>query len=159
MKSKELSRRRIKWIREQGYYGYSDQQICDLASGNRFAYRLCVAFLVPAVILANIPLLIFLNIVAFAAIFLPNHPFDYIYNMLVRRWMDGSKLPPRSPQLRFTCLMASCVIASTIYFMISGMMTAGYIMGFQLIGIASLVSLYDFCLPSKIYNFFNGKLD
>ena len=155
--SKELSIKRINRIREQGYYGYSDQQIRELASGNRFAYRLCVAFLLPAVIFANIPLLIFMNVIAFASIFLPNHPFDYIYNHLIRHWSNGPKLPPRSRQLKFACMMASIVIASTIYFFTKDMMLEGYIMGGQLIGVASLVSLFDICYPSKIFNFFANQ--
>lgn len=159
MKSKEpLSIKRIAWIREQGYRGYTDLQIRDLAFGNRFAARLNVAFLIPAVIFANIPLLIFMNVVAFVSIFLPNHPFDYIYNQLLRRWTHGPKVPPRSPQVKFAGIMASLAIASTIYFFALGKMMAGYILGFQLIGIALLVSLIDFCFLAKTYNFFAGKL-
>lgn len=157
--SKELSIKRITWIREQGYLGHTDQQIRELAFGNRFAYRLCVTFLTPAVIFANVPILVFMNVVAFSSILLPNHPFDYIYNYLVRRWMNGPLLPPRSPQLKFACMLASVVIASTIYFIVEGMMTAAYLMGGQMIVIASIVSLFDLCFPSKIYNYIAGKVN
>ena len=155
--SNNLSSRRISRIREQGYFEYSDQEIGAFAFGNRFAIRLCVIILIPAVSFAIIPLLIFMNVVAFSSIFLTNHPFDYIYNHLLRKWTVGAKLPPRSPQLRFACFLASCVIASTIYFFESEMMLEGYIMGFQLVGVASLVGLFDLCLPSKLYNFIVGK--
>ena len=151
---KTLSNKRVSWIREQGYFSYSDQQIRDLAFGNRFAYRLCTALLIPAVIFANIPLLVFLNIAAVLSIFLPNHPFDYIYNYMIRKWTNGPKLPPRSRQLKFACTLASCFIASTIYFMLTDRMLEGYLMGIQVIGVASLVSLVDICIPSKVFNFF-----
>ena len=158
-KSKKLlSEKRIERIKEQGYRGYTDIQIRDLAFGNRFAARLNVAFLVPAVIFANLPLLIFMNVVAVASIFLPNHPFDYSYNQLICRWTQGPKVPPRSAQVKFAGIMASLGIAATIYFFASGMMMAGYIMGFQLLGIALLVSLIDLCFLAKIYNFLAGKL-
>lgn len=52
--SKQLSGKRVARIREQGYFAYSDQQIRDLAYGNRFVPRLCLAFLIPGVIFANI---------------------------------------------------------------------------------------------------------
>lgn len=159
IKSKELSIKRITWIREQGYSGYTDQQIRELAFGNRFAYRLCVILLTPALIFANVPLLIFMNVVAFSSILLPNHPFDYIYNYLIRRWTNGPELPPRSPQLKFACMMASIVIASTIYFLVEGMMIAAYLMGGHLIIIASIVSLFDLCFPSKIYNYIGDKIN
>ncbi len=156
--SKELSTKRVNWIREQGYFSYSDQQIRDLAFGNRFAYRLCLTFLVPGVVFANIPLLIIVNIVALLSIFLPNHPFDYIYNDLMWKWMKKPQVPRRSIQLKFACTLATIFIASTIYFMSSGMMTAGYLMGGQIIAVASLVSFTDLCIPSKVFNFFAGKL-
>ncbi len=159
IQSKELSIKRITRIREQGYFGYPDQQIRSLAFGNRFAYRLCLAFLAPAVIFANVPLLIFMNVVAFSSIFLPNHPFDYIYNYLIRRWTNDPQLPPRSPQLKFACMMASLVIASTIYFITVDMVTAAYILGGQIVIAASFVSFFDICFPSKVYNFIAGKMN
>ena len=67
--SRQLSEKRIARIREQGYFSFSNQQISDLAFGNRFAPRLCLAFLIPGVIFANLPLLIFMNIVAVVSIF------------------------------------------------------------------------------------------
>lgn len=155
--SKELSKRRIIWIREQGYDSYSDQEIRDLAFGNRFAYRLCTAILAVGVAFANIPILILMNIAAASSIFLPNHAFDYIYNHVVRHWINGPKVPPRSIQLKFACTMASCVIASTIYFFQADMMLAGYLMGGHIVIIASLVSLWDYCLPSKMFNYVTGR--
>lgn len=156
--SKKLSARRVAWIREQGYYAYSDQQIRELAFGNRFAYRLCTVLLTTGIIFINIPLLVFMNVTAMMSIILPNHPFDYLYNHLIRKWTQGPKLPPRSAQLKFACTMATGVIASTIYFFLADMMIAGYLMGFQMVAVASLVSLFDLCIPSKAFNFFSKKI-
>ena len=155
--AKKLSSKRITWIKEQGYFRYTDEQIQAWAFGNRFAYRLCTALLLVGVLLQNIPLLVLMNAVAFASIFLPNHPFDYIYNYGVRKWTKGPKLPKRSIQLKFACTMASLFIASTIFFFLKGMITAGYIMGLHIVVVASLVSLFDFCIPSKIFNYFTGR--
>lgn len=157
-KSKKLLyEKRIKWIREQGYHGYTDIQIRDLALGNRFAAILNVVLLIPAVLFANIPLLIFINVVAVASIFLPNHPFDYLYNLLISRWTHGPKVPPRSPQVKFAGIMASFGLASIIYLFACEQMVAGYILGFLLISIASLMSLIDLCFLAKIYNFCAGR--
>lgn len=156
--SKKLSIQRLTWIREQGYFNSSYQQIQTLAFGNRFSYRLSLAFLVPAVSLANLPLLIFMNVVAFLGILLPNHPFDYIYNYLIRRWTNRPKLPPRSPQFKFASTIASLVIVSTIYFITVDMMIAAYIIGGQLIIGAALAGFIDFCFLAKVYNFITGKI-
>ncbi len=155
--AKELDHIRIEWIREQGYFSHTDQQIHDLAFGNRFAYRLCALLITPAVVFAHTPTLAFINIIALASIFLPNHPFDYIYNELVRKWTGGAKLPRRSAQLKFACFMASLCLSSIIYCFSAGFQTVGYLLGLQMIAVVLLVSMFDLCLPSKLFNFFIAK--
>ena len=157
--NKTLCPRRINRIREQGYLHHSDKEINDLAFGNRFAYRLCVAVLIGGVAFANIPTLIIMNLIALFGVILPNHPFDYIYNELLSKQMNKPKLSPRSPQLKFACSIATVWIAGTIYLFASQMMIAGYVMGAALILVAGLVASIDFCIPSIIYNTLFWKED
>lgn len=147
-----LSQIRIIRIREQGYTCQTDAEIRELAFGNRFAYRLCLTFLIIGVAFANIPILTFMMLIAFFGVVLPNHPFDYIYNLVLRKKMNKPELPPRSNQLKFACSIATLWIGGTIYLFFSGLTSWGYISGTSLIGVASLVSTIDFCIPSKIYN-------
>lgn len=147
-----LSQIRINRIREQGYICQTDAEIKELAFGNRFAYRLCVTLLIFGVSFANIPLLTFMMLIAFFGIVLPNHPFDYIYNLVLRKKMNKPELPPRSNQLKFACTVATLWIGATIYLFFTGLTIWGYITGASLIGVAALVSSIDFCIPSKIYN-------
>ncbi|MCB0630973.1 MAG: DUF4395 family protein [Saprospiraceae bacterium] len=151
-KSKHLSKTRIKRIQEQGYITQSDSEITALAVGNRFAYQLCTTILMLGTITANIPLLSLMMTVAFFGVVLPNHPFDYIYNNLLAKRMGRPKVPPRSPQLKFACTVATIWIGATIYLFYSGLYTAGYISGALLLTVALLVSTLDFCIPSIIYN-------
>jgi hypothetical protein len=151
-KLRTLSETRITRIREQGYFCESDQEINDLSFGNRFAYRLCTSLLIIGVSLANTYLLMFMMSIAFFAVMLPNHPFDYIYNILLAKRMNKPKLSRRSVQLKFSCSIATLMIAATIYFFESQMAIAGYITGFTLAGVATLLSLVDLCIPSKIFN-------
>ncbi len=155
--SEKLNHIQIQWIREQGYFNYSNEQIRDLAFGNRFAYRICSVLIIPAVVFAHVPTLLCVNVIALAGVFMPRHPFDYIYNALIRKWTKGPKLPPRSPQLKFACTMASFCLGITTYFFISEMPVVAYLIGIQMIGVVLLVSLFDLCLPSKIFNFFNRR--
>ena len=93
-------------------------------------------------------------VIAFFGVILPNHPFDYIYNLVLRKKMNKPKLPPRSNQLKFACSIATLMIGATIYLFYSGIIAWGYIVGLSLIGVATLVASIDFCIPSKIYNAF-----
>jgi hypothetical protein len=148
----QLSETKINWIREQGYFKFSNAEIRELAFGNRFAYGVCTSLLIVGVAFANIPLLFIMMVVAFLGIVLPNHPFDYFYNLVLRTKLNKPKLPPRPKQLKFACTIATLWIGGTIYLFYSGLATWGYIAGASLIVVAGLVSTIDMCIPSKIYN-------
>ena len=149
---KLLTVNRIKRIREQGYSCQSEQEISELAFGNRFAYQLCTSLLIVGVAFANIPILSTMMIIAFFSVLLPNHPFDYIYNYILSDWMKLPKLPQRSIQLKFSCSIATIWIGSTIYLFHSNLMLQGYITGGVFIGVATILSTTDICIPSIIFN-------
>lgn len=153
----KLSPIRISRIRAQGYQTQSDVEIMDLAFGNRFAYRLCTSILALGVLFSSIPILSAMMVIAFGGVLLPNHPFDYIYNNLLAKRMNKPKLPSRSKQLKFACGIATMWIGATIYLLLTNMTISASIMGLSLVGVASLVSTTDYCIPSVIYNGIFGK--
>jgi len=148
-----LSATRIKFLKAQGYCDLSDDEISELAFGNRFAYIVCGSIVAVAVATAHIPTLIAMMVVAFLGVILPYHPFDYIYNHLLRGMLNKPKLPPRSKQLKFTCVIATLWLFATTYLFYSGLTNAGYVLGGLLVAVAFIVSATDFCIPSTIYNF------
>ncbi len=154
MKNKKagLSSTRINRIRAQGYFAYTDQEITELAWGNRFAYILCTSLVITGVATASVPLLSGMMTVAFGGVVLPNHPFDYIYNYWLRRFWKGPKLPRRSNQLKFACANATAMLAAIVYMFYSGNTMVGYLLGVFFAVMASLVSSIDLCIPSVIYN-------
>lgn len=148
-----LSGRRIKSIRAQGYFHLRDEDIAALAFGNRFAYILCVTLLAIGVTMANIPTLLAMNAIAFAAIVLPYHPFDYVYNLALRHVLNKPELPPRSKQLKFACAIATAWIMATIALFYTGHTVAAHVAGYMLVGVALLLVTTDICIPSIIFNY------
>jgi hypothetical protein len=148
-----LSSGRLYNLRTQGYCNYSDSKLSKLAYGNRFAYYICSSLLLAGVILANIPILATMMIVSIFGVILPNHPFDYVYNNIISSALNKPKLPPRSKQLKFACIISSVWLAATIFLFYTGLTTAGYIVGGIQFSIAFLVSTTDVCIPSLVYNF------
>jgi hypothetical protein len=148
----KISTARINRIRAQGYTTQTNQEISELAFGNRFTFQLCTALLTIGVATASIPVLSVMFILAMLGVILPNHPFDYIYNYAVAPLMHKPKLPKRSPQLKFACSIASFSIAAIIALFYTGNATAGYVIGGMLIAVALTVATFDFCIPSMIYN-------
>jgi hypothetical protein len=147
-----ISTWRIANIRAQGYDHYSDQEISALSFGNRFAYIVCTILLLTGLITRNIPLLSAVLVIAFSGVVLPYHPFDYVYNYAIKRVLDKPLLPRRSNQLKFACLMATAFILLTLYFLLTGRVSYGYLSGCMLVSVALLVSTTDYCIPSTIYN-------
>ena len=148
-----LSKTRIHRLKTQGYLTQTDGEICELAFGNRFAFVICSTLLGIGVATANVTLLTAMAIIAFGGIVLPYHPFDYIYNYAVAGLVHKPKLPPRSKQLKFACIVATVWLAGTIILFFEGYTIAGYVAGTLLFIVAFLVSTTDFCIPSMIYNF------
>lgn len=146
-----------KRLGAQGLGCLSDQEMRELTFGNRFTYGTCAILAIIGVATANIPLLAFLMVIAYLGGILPNHPFDYIYNYVLRHWMKKPKLPESSNQKRFACGLAAPWLAGTIYLFYLGHNLAGYLLGGGLVLSAVLVSTTDICIPSMVYNLFYRK--
>lgn len=149
---KIISKRRLKFLRAQGYNKIGDVRLSNLAIGNRFAFQLCCIILIFGVATASIPILMVMGIVAFLGVVLPYHPFDYVYNKIIRRKLKKPKLPPRSMQLKFACAVATVWIEIVIFLFYSEMFIAAYFTGSVLVSMAALVSITDICVPSLLYN-------
>lgn len=149
----DLSELRISRIKEQGFAtGYTDQEICQHAVGNRFAYQMCTLLFTTGLILTSIPILTIAAVIAALTVLLPYHPFDYVYNYGVRNLFNYPKLPPRSSQAKFACGIAALWLSAIIYLFAESLFMWGYLLGLLLFIVAVLVSTIDYCIPSKIYN-------
>ena len=148
----QLSAVRVRRLRAQGYNWQSEAELNELAFGHRLTFRLCLGVLSIAIITANIYLLAGMVAIAFLSIVLPYHIFDYFYNEFVRKWIGGSRLPRRSKQLKFACILATPWIGSIIYFFQAGQPIPAYTLGTLLMITAFLVGFFDLCIPSMVYN-------
>jgi hypothetical protein len=136
----------------QGYQNYSDKELNDYKHGIRFAYGLCITLVAVGLIFNSVPVLLFTALIALVGAFLPNHPFDYLYNYGVRQLLNKPKLPPRSNQGRFACGIAAVWLTVTIYLLYNDYVIAGNIFGALLFAVGALVTTTDICIPSMIYN-------
>lgn len=146
-----------KKLETQGYIGYTDVELNDFKYGIRFAYYLCGSLVLLGLLLTNLKILAVAMIIAFFGMLPPFHPFDYLYNYVVRHFFNRSKIPPRTNQGRFACGIATVWLGGTIYLFYAGLNVWGYIAGGILVLIATLVSTMDICIPSMIYNFLFKK--
>jgi hypothetical protein len=148
-----ISPRRKKRLETQGYMGFTDAELDDIKFGIRFAYYLCGSLALIGLMLNSLEVLAVAMIIAFLGTLPPYHPFDYLYNYIIRYLINKPKMPNRPAQGRFACGMATVWLGGTIYLFYTGLNLWGYICGGTLVLVATLVSTLDFCIPSIIYNF------
>jgi hypothetical protein len=142
-----------KRLETQGYLGYTDSELNDFKFGVRFAYYLCGSLVILGLVLIDINILAAAMIIAFFVSLPPRHPFDYLYNYLVRHLFNKPKMTTRANQGRFACGIATVWLGGIIYLFYAGLNVWAYIAGGILLLIAALVSIFDICIPSMIYNF------
>jgi hypothetical protein len=149
---------RRKRLEAQGYMGFTDTELNNFRFGIRFAYYLCGSLVILGLLFTSIKILSVAMVIAAIGTLPPYHPFDYLYNYIVRHLINKPKMPPRANQGRFACGIATVWLAGIIYLFYIGLNIWGYIAGGILVSIATLVSTTDICIPSIIYNFlFKGK--
>ena len=149
---------RQKRLEAQGYCGFTVAELTDFKFGIRFAYYMCGSLVVIGLLTTNLYVLGAAMTIAFLGTLPPYHPFDYLYNYVVRHLLHKPKLPPRTNQGRFACGIATVWLSVVIYLFYNGLHVWGYIAGGVLVSVATLVSTMDICIPSIIYNFlFKGK--
>jgi hypothetical protein len=148
-----VTRRRLEI---QGFVGVDEQTLAVTAPWLRMAFALCTAIAAVATMLASPALLYALvPIAAWAAVF-PVHPFDLIYNHVVRRFTGTPPLPERGAPGRFACGLAAVWLVATAMAFQAGATITGYALGGTLTVVGALVSTTDICIPSLCFRMMFG---
>ena len=141
-----------KRLETQGYVCYTDKELHDHQLGIRFAYGMCITFVSIGLVLSNIYVLAFAMAVAFMAIILPRHPFDYVFNYGVRFIWRKPEVPNRTVQGKFACAIATVWLGLIIYSFAIDNRILAYALGGMLLFVGSLVTFLDICIPSILFN-------
>jgi len=141
----------------QGYVNVDRQRLREVEPWLRWSPALCAAVMVIGTLLAS-PLILW-GLAPFAALgaVFPRHPFDYIYNLGVRRLTRTSPLPPHGAPRRFACGVASIWLVATGAAFAADLTALGYVLGGTISAVAALVGTTHFCIPSLIYGLVFGR--
>ena len=135
----------------------SDATLAEVGPWLRLAPGLCAAWAAVGTALAS-PLVLW-ALVPFAALgaFLPNHPFDVVYNHGLRHLLGTRPLPRSRAPRRFACAVATVWLTPTGLAFFAGATTVGYVLGAAFVLAALVPTLTDFCIPSFFYGLLFGK--
>jgi hypothetical protein len=140
------------WMRDnlktQGFC-LSEAQSHELWLAVRFSTGLCLALVVTALALESAPMVFALSAIGVIAGFTSRHPFDYLWNTVVRRLAGGPPLPPNPTRRRHAFKIATVWLASVGALLAAGETTLALILGGLLVGACATVTATNLCLPSE----------
>jgi Domain of unknown function (DUF4395) len=144
-------------IEAQGFVGLDSRTLARINYWLRLAPAICMAWTAVGTFRASAAIL--WALVPFAALgaALPGHPFDVIYNEVLRRWTAGPRLPAYPMPRRFACLLATAMLITAATSFQTGHAIAGYALGWFLVVAAFVTVTTGFCIPSFIYALIFGR--
>ena len=125
----------------QGFVGVEDATLVRLNFPLRFTPALCLTLTATAVALGTALVLGALSVMAAAAATGRRHPFDLLWEHVVRPAVNGPRLPSAPAPRRFAFAMAACVLAAATLSFAAGASTLGVAFGLlQVAGCAVYVT-------------------
>lgn len=142
------------WMRSnlttQGYC-LSEAERRELSVALRFSTGLCLALVVVALALQS-PVIVFaLSGIGVVAGFSARHPFDHLWNRVVRHAVGGLVLPSNPPRRRHAFKLATVWLASVGVLLSVGATTAGLVLGGLLVAACGAVTVANLCIPSELF--------
>ena len=95
--------------------------------------------------------------VAAAAVILPHHPLEYVYNYGIRFVTKSVPIPANRAPVRFAFFMASVILAVAAAAFDSGIWWLGYALGLSVATVATTFVVTGFCVPAAIWAFLTGN--
>ena len=142
------------WMRgnltTQGYC-LSDDERRELAVGLRFSTGLCLTLVVIALALESPAMVFALSGIGLMAGLSARHPFDHLWNHIVRRVVGGPPLPPNPKRRRDAFKIATVWLLVVGTLLASGATTAALILGGLLVAACAIVTATNLCLPSEAF--------
>lgn len=151
-----ISPRRHRWLEIQGFVGIDEHILARTALWLRLAFALCTIFAATGTALASPVVLWALVPIAVLAAIFPVHPFDLLYNYILRYLTRTGPLPRRGAPNRFACGVGAVWLLVTGWAFHAGALWVGYVLGGMLTLVGLLVSTTDICIPSLIYRVLFG---
>ena len=142
----------------QGYDSLSDGERRSLWLGLRFSPMLCLTGIALGVVLASPALLLAMAVTAGVGGFITaKHPFDYVYDAVLRPLLGGPSVPPSPAPRRFACQMATPWIAAIAVAFWVGVPAVAWVLAVPLLLVATANAATNWCLPSLIYGLLHRR--
>ena len=133
----------------QGFLGLTDDDLKEIGPWMRFTPVLNLTFTVIATALSSIPLLVGLATLMTAGAIMPIHPFDALYNYLVRSITRTQPLPKSGVRRRIVFAVGATWLLLTTGVFLFGMTVVGYVVGGLMAVLIAPLAFVHFCVLSE----------
>lgn len=141
----------------QGYCLAGDQARA-LRVGLRFPTALCLALVVTGLALESALLIGLLVPIGAVAGWTARHPFDLVWNGAARHAFGAPELPPNPARRRHSFKLATVWLVGVATLFAAGASAAALALGGVLVAVCALVTVTNFCLPSTVLAWFEGRM-
>ncbi len=136
-------------LTRQGYC-LNESESRSLWLGMRFAGGACMALVITGLALTSAMMILTLAGLGTVASVAQYHPFDYVWNHVVRRVIGGPAVPPTARGRRFGFRVATVWLLAVGTLLAAGATTAGVVSGVLLLAACAPFTLLNLCVPSLL---------
>ena len=144
-------------LQTQGY-GLRPDEARALRIGLRFPTALCLVLVITSLALESALMIALLVPIGAVAGWTARHPFDYIWNGALRHALKAPPLPPNPSRRRHAFKLATIWLAAVALLFAAGATTAALILGGVLVAVCTLVTITNFCIPSTLLGWLDGRV-
>lgn len=144
-------------LETQGYCLPADERAA-LRVGLRFATGVCLMLTVGALAAQSATAFLALSAIGAAAGFGRRHPFDHLWNGLVRKAFSAPALPPSPPRRRHAFKVATALMLTITGLLFAGLTTAALVVGGLTVAACTSVTVTNFCIPSEAISLLERRL-
>jgi len=143
-----------KCLVQQGYNDCTASELRNISNGLRFTPTICMFIAAYGLYIQNPYLHFFIALLGIGSFWFPkHHPFDLLYNHVIRHFLGAVKIPPSPLPRRIACLIGGSMNVFIGISFMAGSVLSAYIFGAMLISLQIIVITTHFCLASYLYEY------
>ena len=139
-----------KRLERRGFRGLSQEEACRIGPWMRFTPMLQALLFGVSTVAASVPVLRVMAGVLLFGLITGRHPFDWIYEGLIRPLEKTPRLPSTPPRRRAVFLLGAFWCYITAHFFAVGNTETAFALGAVMTASTALLAVTHICIPSTV---------
>lgn len=134
----------------QGFLGMSDAELIDVGRWMRFTPSCNLTITLAGTATGSVSLLAGFALIMAVGALAPAHPFDVLYNTLIRPVTGTNPLPRSGARRKITFAVGTLWLGATAALFASGYRSTGYVFGFLMAMLILPLATVQVCVLSEV---------